>query len=151
MIPDMEVIATLTISAQLEKLVQVRHFMTDAAANLPCEEEVIDDLILATDEAVTNIIIHGYQEQEGEICVTVCQQPDACVVILQDNAPPFDPNNAPAPDIQAPLSVRPLGGLGVHLIRQLMDEIHYQQNEAGANELTMIKRLKRNDNQEGTT
>ncbi len=141
MIPRMEVIATLTIPAQLEQLAEVRHFVSDAAARLACAGETIDDLILATDEAVTNIIVHGYQSQAGEIHLMVGQQPGACVVVLQDNAPAFNPNNAPQPDISAPLDVRPLGGLGVHLIRSLMDEMHYRQNEDGSNELTLVKRM----------
>lgn len=143
MIPPMEVIATLTIPAQLEKLAEVRQFVTTAAAHLPCDEEIVDDIILATDEAVTNIIVHGYQEQKGDICLSICQEPDACVVILEDNAPAYNPNDAPEPDIYAPLSVRPLGGLGVHLIRRLMDELHYRQKSNGANELMLVKRLKR--------
>lgn len=141
MISRMEVIATLTIPAQLEQLAEVRHFVLDAAARLACDDETIDDLILATDEAVTNIIVHGYQKQTGQIQVTVGQQPGACVVVLQDNAPAFNPDNAPKPDITAPLETRPLGGLGVHLIRTLMDEMHYRQNENGANELTLVKRI----------
>ena len=151
MIPPMEVIATLTIPAQLEKLALVRHFVTSAAATLPCDEEIIDDIILATDEAVTNIIVHGYEEKEGDICVTVCHEPDACVVILADNAPAYNPNNAPRPDINAPLSARPLGGLGVHLIRHLMDELHYQQKSDGSNELILVKRLKRVAGKEGNS
>ena len=145
----MEVIATLTIPARLDKLAQVRHFVTSAAAVLPCDEEIIDDIILATDEAVTNIIVHGYEEKEGDICVTVCQEPDACVVILADNAPAYNPNDAPHPDINAPLSARPLGGLGVHLIRHLMDELRYQQKSDGSNELILVKRLKRVEGKEG--
>lgn len=147
----MEVIATLTIPARLDKLAQVRHFVTSAAAALPCDEEIIDDIILATDEAVTNIIVHGYEEKEGDICVTVCQEPDACVVILADNAPAYNPNDAPHPDINAPLSARPLGGLGVHLIRHLMDELRYQQKSDGSNELILVKRLKRVDGKEGNS
>lgn len=143
MIPLMHVIATLTIPAQLEKLADVRQFVTSAAATLPCDEETVDDIILATDEAVTNIIVHGYQDQTGDICVSVCQEPDACVIILEDKAPAYNPDTAPKPDIHAPLSMRPLGGLGVHLIRQLMDELRYRRKSDGANELMLVKRLKK--------
>ena len=141
MIANMEVIATLTIPAHLAYLSQVRRFVMNAAATLPCGDEQIDDLILATDEAVTNIIVHGYQANEGEIRLTIGQQSGACMVVLQDNAPAFDPNTAAKPNINAPLESRPLGGLGVHLIRMLMDDLHYQQEADGTNRLTLIKRF----------
>ncbi|MBP7999785.1 MAG: ATP-binding protein [Chloroflexi bacterium] len=142
MITPMEIIATLIIPARLEQLAQVRHFIDNAAATLLCDGEMIDDLVLATDEAVTNIIVHGYQEQDGDIEVALCQQPGACVIILRDNAPAFDPHDAPSPDITKPLDMRPLGGLGVHLIRHLIDEMHYQHRNDGFNELILIKRMK---------
>lgn len=141
MIANMKVIATLTIPAQLAYLAQVRRFVMNAAATLPCDGEQIDDLILATDEAVTNIIVHGYQGNEGEIRLTLGQRSGACVVELQDNAPTFDPNGVPKPDISAPLETRPLGGLGVHLMRILMDELHYQQEADGSNKLILVKRF----------
>ena len=153
MISSMEVVATLIIPARLEKLAQVRHFVTSAAVNMPCDQEIIDDIILATDEAVTNIIVHGYEGQEGDISISLCREPDACVVILEDNAPAYDPNDAPQPDINAPLASRPLGGLGVHLIRHLMDELRYQQKSDGTNELTLVKRMKGGhiENEEGNS
>lgn len=135
----METVATLTIPAHLDQLAVVRRFILNAAASFPCSPETIHNIILATDEAITNIIEHGYQGHTGDIHLTLSKQANRCIIQLEDNAPPFDPNNAPKPDIQAPLAARPVGGLGIHLIRRLMDELHYQQSASGTNQLIMIK------------
>jgi anti-sigma regulatory factor (Ser/Thr protein kinase) len=59
---------------------------------------------------------------------------------LIDDAPLFDPTAVPPPDINLPLEERPLGGLGVHMMRQLTDELLYRVNSAGQNELIFVKR-----------
>lgn len=62
------------------------------------------------------------------------------MVCCRDQAPLFDPTNAPEPDMSLPLDLRPLGGLGVFLIRQYMDEMSYRVTPQGGNELTLVKR-----------
>ena len=61
-------------------------------------------------------------------------------VILSDSAPLFDPPQVPPPDFYLPLEDRPLGGLGVHMMRQLTDDLVYRVAPDGGNELTFVKR-----------
>ena len=62
------------------------------------------------------------------------------VISLIDHGLPFDPADVPLPDLQADLSDRKIGGLGIFLMRKLMDEVHYHSNADKSNILTMIKR-----------
>jgi serine/threonine-protein kinase RsbW len=87
----------------------------------------------------TNIIVHGYRKQPGTIDIAVRQVGNGLEICLRDRAPPFDPTQIPAPDLTLPLSKRPLGGMGIHLARQLTDSMTYRRTLGGDNELTLVK------------
>jgi len=131
---------TLRISAELKNLSQARHFIQERAGALGADRDVIADVILASDEAVTNIIVHGYQGRPGMIEIELGRNGDAIVVYVRDQSAPFDPTGVPPPDVTQPLEERPLGGMGIHLIRQLMDEVTHHTRPQGGNELIMTKR-----------
>jgi serine/threonine-protein kinase RsbW len=99
----------------------------------------IEDLTLAIDEAVTNIIIHGYQGVPGIIELEVRRDGERLLVTIRDQAPLFDPTTVPRPDLSIPLDRRPFGGMGVHLMRESLDGIHYRALPGGGNELTLVK------------
>ena len=130
---------SLHVAAELENLAVVRRFVQEAAEVLSVEPSAIDDVVLAVDEAVTNIVTHGYRGRQGGVDIDVTQDGDSLVVRLQDNAPAFDLAAVPLPDIALPLEQRPLGGMGVYLMRQAVDEVIYRALPRG-NELTLIKR-----------
>jgi serine/threonine-protein kinase RsbW len=136
----MESDSTLRIEAELKNLSVIRQFVQERAAAFGADQDVIADLILATDEAATNIIVHGYKNQPGMIEIEMSRSGDAIVMYLRDQSPPFDPTSIPAPDVTQPLDERPLGGMGIHLIRQLMDEVTYRLLPQKGNELTMTKK-----------
>jgi anti-sigma regulatory factor (Ser/Thr protein kinase) len=93
------------------------------------------------EELVTNIIKYGYQGQPGQaIYVEIALRPGVLVLSVEDNAPPFNPLLAPEPDLKVPLHQRKPGGVGLHLVRKLMDHLDYQRT-GGKNKLSMIKRL----------
>jgi anti-sigma regulatory factor (Ser/Thr protein kinase) len=97
----------------------------------------LDDLRLAVDEAVTNIIVHGYGGP-GEITLELSADHGDLVVQLCDNAPAFDSASA-APDKLRPAGQRTTpGGFGLYLMKQAMDVVVYRPLDPG-NELTMIK------------
>jgi len=131
----------LRLAAELKDLAQIRHFVQDAAGAFGVVPDVLPDLLLAVDEAVTNVIVHGYAGRGGPVEIKVARQPDALTIRLRDEARPFDPTGVPAPDLTAPLDERASGGLGIYLIRQAMDELIYHRQPGGGNELTMIKRM----------
>jgi anti-sigma regulatory factor (Ser/Thr protein kinase)/class 3 adenylate cyclase len=96
---------------------------------------------LSLDELLTNIISYGYPDGgEHEIHVFVERHPDRVTVGLSDDGIPYDPRHAPEPDLDSDIDSRPIGGLGIHFVRQMMDEVDYQ-HRGGRNELVLTKRL----------
>ena len=132
--------STLRITAELKNLSAIRRFVEETASALGADRDMIADVILATDEAATNVIVHGYQNQPGPIEIELHRSGDAIVIYMRDRSPPFDPTSVPPPDVTQPLDERPLGGMGIHLMRQLMDEVTHRATPQGGNELTMTKK-----------
>ena len=95
---------------------------------------------VSVDELLTNTINYGYDDADSHrIEMTVRLQDGVLVVELVDDAMPYDPTQAPHPDIDAPIEQRPIGGLGVHFVRELMDGFGYRRSE-GRNIVTLTKR-----------
>ena len=126
-------------SAQVRDLNDMREFLEKAVLALGGSDDDAGDLVLAVNEAVTNVLLHGYDGQPGPVTICVEVVDNDLRVILSDNAPPFDPTRVPPPDIFLPLEDLPLGGLGVHMMRQLTDELLYRPLADG-NELVFVKR-----------
>lgn len=95
---------------------------------------------LVAEEAIVNVITHGYKDTSGFIRVLCDIESREITLSICDDAPVFNPLLVPPPDIDADLDERRIGGLGVHLIRSLMDEVRYEETKAG-NCLIMIKRI----------
>lgn len=90
---------------------------------------------LSLDEVLTNVISHGLTQGRHEIAVSVALDDGNLVANVSDDGPAFDPLSAPAPDIRAPIEERKIGGLGIHLLRTLMDAVEYRRAD-GRNHLT---------------
>lgn len=104
-------------------------------------DKVVFQVNLALDELLTNIISYGYADgAEHEIAVRLSLDQRTLTVEIEDDARPFNPLDRPPPDLEAPLEARPIGGLGVHLVRTFMDSVEYRQDE-GRNRLTLRKTL----------
>ena len=101
---------------------------------------------LALDELVTNLISYAYPDGgEHAIDLHLALADGRVTAILVDDAAPFDPLvEVAAPDLDAPLDERPIGGLGLHFVRTLMDECSYQR-DGERNRLTLIKYVKAAD------
>lgn len=124
--------------AELGQLSRIREFVTKTAKALGVVPSALDDLRIAVDEAVTNVVVHGYGGT-GEITVELSAQGGDLVVRLRDEAPVFDSADA-APDELAPAAGRTKpGGFGLYLMKQAMDVLAHRALNPG-NELTMIKR-----------
>lgn len=129
------------VSATLENLAAVRSLVEEAATALEIAPAAIADVVLAVDEAASNIVVHGYQGQPGTIEIEVKRENDALLVCLRDAASPFDSTRVPAPDMTVPLEQRASGGLGIFLMRQLIDEVTHRTTSQGGNELVLVKSL----------
>lgn len=99
-------------------------------------------LNLVLDELLTNTVNYGCAGRAGDchVLVRMRREPGEIAVLLEDDATPFNPLDAPPPDLEKSLEDRPIGGLGVHLVRNTMDSLVYR-HEAGFNRLAMRKRL----------
>jgi serine/threonine-protein kinase RsbW len=136
----MERIFTTRFRAELKKLADMRHFVQDAALALKADPAAIPYVVLAVDEVVTNIIVHGYKKEEGYIEIAVGKAEDSLMIRVRDQAPLFDPTSVPSPDLTLPLEERPLGGLGVYLANTFLDDVTYRETAQGGNELTLVKK-----------
>jgi len=129
----------LSVPAKLSHLADILQFIRASVTPFCSDDDFLYDLILAVEEAVTNIVLHGYQELSGNINIQVQTKHNSVEIILRDDAPAFDPTCAPAPRLNLPLADRPLGGLGIHLMRLHADRMTYRRTKAGQNELRLVK------------
>ncbi|MDR3575945.1 MAG: ATP-binding protein [Anaerolineaceae bacterium] len=132
--------AARTFNAELDNLAVIRTYVEETGLSLHAQAKAVGEIVQAVDEAATNVIVHGYQGQPGLIEIEVEQENECLAVRIRDQAFYFDPTSVPPPDLTLPLNKRPMGGLGVHLIRTLMDEFRYAALSQGGNELTLKKR-----------
>jgi serine/threonine-protein kinase RsbW len=132
----------ITLAAEVESLQAFRKFITDCCAKYDLPGDTVLKLKLAVDEACTNIIEHGYKGMDpGSIILSFRIESDRILVQLTDFGHVFEPAEAPKPDLEAALEDRPLGGMGLYLIYQMMDNIDYESSEDG-NTLTFTKYIK---------
>lgn len=131
---------TLTINhPNLDDLKEIRQFVESEVSALNINPDAIYDILLATTEAITNIILHGYKDKNGLIELEVKQEGNSVTVYIRDEAPRFDPTQIPTPDLNQPLENRPVGGMGIHIMRQFMDRVLYRERPQGGNELLLVK------------
>ena len=98
-------------------------------------------LNLALEEAVTNVILYAYPEgSDGLVDVEAIMSKDKLKFIISDSGKEFDPTAAPEADITLGVEDRPIGGLGIYLVRNIMDSVSYERTD-GKNILSMTKKL----------
>jgi len=131
---------TLRLTAGLKEIATICDFVTETAAALGSEPDAAGEIIVALHEALSNAIIHGYQRQPGIIEIEVRRQGNDLAVYLRDEAPPFNPLTVPPPDTTLPLDQRAYGGMGIHMMRNFTDELHYQTTDSDQNELILVKK-----------
>jgi serine/threonine-protein kinase RsbW len=103
-------------------------------------DDVRHDLHVALDEIVNNVVRHA-APRHPRIEVQLAADGTHVEVVIVDDGEPFDLYDAPAPDVTLPIEQRRVGGLGVYLVRQLMDEVEYRRS-GGENRLTLRRRLR---------
>lgn len=97
---------------------------------------------LALEETVTNVMLYAYPGKSGRVLVEAETSPHQVVFTISDSGIAFDPTQQKEPDITQGVEDRPIGGLGIFLVRQIMDDIHYERKD-DKNILTLIKKLNR--------
>lgn len=105
-------------------------------------KEVIADMCIALDEILTNITDYAYTDDaEHEIHIRFEVLDNVLEAVIEDDGAPFDPLAIPAPDVSTPLHQRRVGGVGIHFVRNLMDEVTYDR-VGDRNRLVLRKRFK---------
>jgi serine/threonine-protein kinase RsbW len=133
---------SLTVPATLDSLALITEFITDATARAGLDDHAAWQVLLAVDEACTNIIQHGYDTAApGEIELGWRVEGGQLIVTLRDRGRRFNPDDVPAPDIASPLEERQAGGLGLYLMGRLMDSVQFEFDDQQGNLLTMTKRI----------
>lgn len=133
----------LVVSNDTRHLIVVRDFVSRCIrqSRLPREDE--NKVILAVDEAVTNIIEHGYDEGvSGSIELEIEADDQQFKVMIRDTGRVFNPESVPDPDMKEHVQKGYKKGLGIFLMRQIMDEVRYKFKDGVKNELTLVKYIR---------
>ncbi|MDZ7364120.1 MAG: ATP-binding protein [candidate division KSB1 bacterium] len=134
-------LAALVIKNDLAELARVSAIVEDLGQKHGVSPEALYAVNLALEEILVNVISYGYADQdEHQIIVRFHLEAGDFVVEIEDDARPFNPLEAPTPDVEAPLAEKPIGGLGIHLTRTMMDGMAYRR-ERGKNILAMRKKI----------
>ena len=103
--------------------------------------DLIFKVNLALEELVINVMNYGHEGGLHEIDITLTSDEDSLTIEIVDDGRPFDPlHDAPKPDVNAELEDRDIGGLGIHFVRKMMDDVRYRREE-GKNHLTLVTSL----------
>ncbi len=135
--------AKLTFSAELENLELMLEFIRNGVKELDLSSKEINQIQIAAEEPLVNIISYAYPDGNGNIEITYSIENSAeegrkLVIQITDWGVEFDPLSLPDPDIDAPIEEREIGGLGVYMMRNIMDEVLYKR-EGDRNILTLVK------------
>jgi serine/threonine-protein kinase RsbW len=134
----------LHVPSSTENLSMIREFVGRVGERAGMDESELTKLELAVDEACANVIEHAYgSDNTHEVTVKATVDGEAVQIDIVDTGCCFDPAKVEQVNLDQLISQRKSGGLGMRLIRQLMDEVQYQVVPGQKNELRMVKRLKK--------
>jgi PAS domain S-box-containing protein len=136
--PKAEEHSFISVHSRDEEIPKVSQELERSMSRAGFSGKQILDMQLAVEEAFINIVRHGYKGAYGAILIAMDIEEGRLRVTIEDDAPPFDPTGFQEPDFSAELEERPVGGLGIHLMRSLSDEMRYEY-ENGKNRLMLIK------------
>ena len=130
-----------TFPGWFKSLAKISEFVSRAVNEVGFDETTAYTVLVAVDEACTNIIEHAYGgEGPGEIQCSCEVSEDSVTIILRDHGKPFDPTTVPEPNFAVPLEQLEFRGAGLVLIQKIVDEIDFTSTPDGENVLTMVKR-----------
>ena len=134
-------IQTLSVEASTKHLAEVRDFVAAHAKNIGLSDKDISEIRLAVDEAYTNIIKHAYNNHGTEkVNIEIGSDAQKLWISLIDEGESFDPKTYSEPDLMQRIKDKKRGGMGVYLIRKVMDQVQYNR-KGQKNEIRMVKKL----------
>ncbi|MFN7948973.1 MAG: ATP-binding protein [Blastocatellia bacterium] len=135
---------TLHVPSSTENLALIREFVTTIGSQAGMNEADVGKLELAVDEACANVIEHAYgHDTSKEVMIRAILDDEELRIEIIDTGKGFDPALIPQPELEKLVAERKSGGLGMRLIRTLMDEVQYEIVPGQKNELRMTKRIRK--------
>ena len=132
----------LKVKSRTENLASIRDFISSNAVKAGLSEDQIDNIMLAVDEACTNIIKHAYNSfPDGELSIKLEYDKKKFTVAIIDFGKTFNPDTVPKPDLQKYYKERKVGGLGMYLMKTLMDEVKYISVPGKYNKVLLSKNI----------
>ena len=131
----------LVLKNEISEIDTLAVFVRELGEELGLTSDLVFNLNLVLEEAVSNVILYAYpKDEQQEISLSASVSDNNLVIVLTDSGKEFDPTQAPDADITLSAEERQIGGLGIFLIRQIMNQIEYQRID-GKNVLTLGKKL----------
>lgn len=131
----------LVLHNDIQQIPQLADFVETIAEEMRLEQSLAMGMNLALEEAVTNVILYAYPSgSDGLVDIEAILRKDSLEFIITDSGIPFDPTQAPVADVTLDVEKRPIGGLGIYLVRTIMDVVKYERKD-GHNVLSMIKNI----------
>ena len=131
----------LILQNEVAEISKLAIFIEELGEEFGLSPELVFNLNLVLEEAVSNVILYAYPKEEHQTISLIARKKDnQLIFVLTDSGKEFDPTQAPDADITHSAEDRPIGGLGIFLIRQIMNTVEYQRIE-GKNVLTLGKEL----------
>jgi serine/threonine-protein kinase RsbW len=135
---------TLHVPSSTENLALIREFVTSVGRQAKLDEAEVHNLELAVDEACANVIEHAYgHEHDKEVVVRAVFDEEELGIEVTDTGRGFDPASIPQVELDKLIAQRKTGGLGLRLIRTLMDEVNYEIVPGQKNQLRMTKKIRK--------
>lgn len=135
---------TLDVPSSTKNLAIIRDFVGRVAAQAGLVDAEVSQLELAVDEACANVIEHAYgDDATKQVAIRAVFDEDTLTIHVIDTGRGFDPTTIAEQDVKDLIAKRRTGGLGMRLIRTLMDEVHYEIQPGTKNELRMVKKLRK--------
>ncbi len=131
----------LILHNDIQQIPQLAGFVEEITESIHLDQQTVMSLNLALEEAVSNVILYAYPKgSSGIVDIEAIVRKDKVDFIITDNGVPFDPTNAPDVDVTLGVEERQIGGLGIYLVRTIMDSVSYKREE-GKNILSMTKNI----------
>ena len=132
---------SIVLANEISEISKLNDFIEDIGNEFSLTPDVVFNLNLVLEEAVVNVINYAYPKEDHEsIYLSARMHEGSIVFVLTDTGKEFDPTMAPEADVTLSADDRQIGGLGIFLIRQIMNEVKYERIE-GKNVLTMEKKI----------
>ena len=132
----------LIVKSRTENLSLIRDFISNKASTAGLIKEDIENIMLAVDEACTNIIKHAYSSYpDGEIVIKLEFNSEKILITIIDHGGIFNPDSVPDPDLQKYYQNGRVGGLGMYLMKTLMDDVKYISVPGEYNKVLLSKKI----------